>query len=376
MSVRVDEERLLDLVYRTPVEPSLWPQVLEQLSDSVGGAQTWLSELDAESAAGGGVIARIDPAMWQAYADYYYSVNVTAKVDDPQAFLRDWKPRVLTIEDWIDRDLFERSEYYNDFLRPQDIYTGLFVRLATVGSKVATVSIGRSRAADFFDAEALATASRLQPHLIRAYQLGREVGALRYERDDLADVLDGCEAGVVLLDADANILFANRAAARLIRDGRSLASSGRRLVATHAESTRRLQALVRLASDPAVARGGSIGIERADDLRPLQLTVTPARSERVRGVGPTASAIAWVVDLARRDAPDERTLRDVLKLTAAEARVAARLLTGASPDETASALDLSVFTVRAHIRRLFEKTGARRQAELVALLARLARPEA
>src|SRR5579885_491872 len=223
MSVRVDEERLLDLVYRTPVEPSLWPQVLEQLSDSVGGAQTWLSELDAESAAGGGVIARIDPAMWRAYADYYYSVNVTAKVDDPQAFLRDWKPRVLTIEDWIDRDLFERSEYYNDFLRPQDIYTGLFVRLATVGSKVATVSIGRSRAADFFDAEALATASRLQPHLIRAYQLGREVGALRYERDDLADVLDGCEAGVVLLDADANILFANRAAARLIRAGRSLA---------------------------------------------------------------------------------------------------------------------------------------------------------
>jgi len=373
--VPVNEEQLLDRLYRTAVEPRLWPQVLEQLADAVGGNGIWLSELNAETAeaAAGGAIARLDPAMLQAYIDYYYRVNITAKVDDPSTFLRTWKPHVLTVEDWIEREVLERSEYYNDFMLAQDIHTAMYIRLAMVGGQIATVSIGRPKRTGLFGAEQLATAARLQPHLIRAYNLGREARALRNERDDLADALDRCEAGVFLVNANADIVFANRAAEQLLQAGDGLTAAGRQLSAARSETTRNLHALIKTASDPGKASGGSLAIQRPDAPLPLQVTVTPARSHRSRDLAPAATAFVWVVDLARREPADTRLLRDLFSFSPAEARVAVALLGGASADRAAEDLGLSVFTVRAHIRRLLEKTGVNRQAELMTLLAR-ARP--
>jgi DNA-binding CsgD family transcriptional regulator len=46
------------------------------------------------------------------------------------------------------------------------------------------------------------------------------------------------------------------------------------------------------------------------------------------------------------------------------------LVDGRSPRQTAEALGVSFFTVRAHLAQIYEKTGARRQAELVALVTR------
>jgi len=66
----------------------------------------------------------------------------------------------------------------------------------------------------------------------------------------------------------------------------------------------------------------------------------------------------------------EAQIADVFGLTAGQAKVARALLTGRSPRQTAEALGLSFFTVRAHLARIFEKTGTSRQAELVALMSR------
>lgn len=55
-------------------------------------------------------------------------------------------------------------------------------------------------------------------------------------------------------------------------------------------------------------------------------------------------------------------------LTSAEADVALEILKGDGRDASAARLGISVTTVRAHLSHIFEKTGVRRQAELVRLL--------
>ena len=52
-------------------------------------------------------------------------------------------------------------------------------------------------------------------------------------------------------------------------------------------------------------------------------------------------------------------------LTRAEARVARRLVSGASLKEIAAQIDVSHHTVRAHLKSILRKTGTHRQSELV-----------
>ena len=63
---------------------------------------------------------------------------------------------------------------------------------------------------------------------------------------------------------------------------------------------------------------------------------------------------------------------ELFGLTHAEARVATTLLGADGPREVAVQLGVGLATVRTHLHRLYDKTGTRRQAELVRLLATLA----
>ncbi len=68
--------------------------------------------------------------------------------------------------------------------------------------------------------------------------------------------------------------------------------------------------------------------------------------------------------------PPPALLREAFKLT--ESEVAARAVNGEGVPTLAAALSISEGTARLHLHRVFEKTGARRQAELAAVLGRLA----
>jgi DNA-binding CsgD family transcriptional regulator len=61
-------------------------------------------------------------------------------------------------------------------------------------------------------------------------------------------------------------------------------------------------------------------------------------------------------------------LRERYQLTAAEVRVAALIATGHSPRDIAAQIGISFYTVRAHLRSIFDKTGVRRQNALARLL--------
>ena len=68
--------------------------------------------------------------------------------------------------------------------------------------------------------------------------------------------------------------------------------------------------------------------------------------------------------------PQTAFLKNRFGLTPAEARVVLRLLSGDSLRAAAKALGVQYETVRTHLMSIFQKTGTRRQAELVILVIR------
>jgi DNA-binding CsgD family transcriptional regulator len=64
------------------------------------------------------------------------------------------------------------------------------------------------------------------------------------------------------------------------------------------------------------------------------------------------------------------SIRTSFGLTAAESRLALRLLTGESLKSAAAALGITYESARSQLKAIFQKTGTHRQGELIALLGR------
>ena len=84
------------------------------------------------------------------------------------------------------------------------------------------------------------------------------------------------------------------------------------------------------------------------------------------------SEMLHIVDLNEPPAPTTTILETVFGLSAAEARLAQLVATGESLESVAGLLGVKITTARSQLAAIFEKTGTRRQAKLVALLSRLA----
>jgi DNA-binding CsgD family transcriptional regulator/PAS domain-containing protein len=296
------------------------------------------------------------------------------RVDDLDGFVKSWVPRILTDEDWMAKEDLVRTEYYNDFLAPQDVHSCIMVRLARRGMDTATLNITRSAKRGQFERADLEVAQTLHPHLVRAFELGQQFAADRQRTSGFLAVFDASIHGLFVLDRDGKVMQLNRAAEALIAGRRGLLVSGGRLVAREPNASRELLALIgRAASrDAALRTGGFMPLEPDPDSPPLSLTVAPLHLPSAPLLGGGPAVLVCVTDPSSGVRLPEEKLRALYGLTRAEARTAIALSEGATMREVADLLGISTFTAHNHLARVFEKTGVNRQSALVRLLIQLA----
>jgi DNA-binding CsgD family transcriptional regulator len=279
---------------------------------------------------------------------------------------------------------FLRTAFYDECLRPQGLRSLIILRAArSERGAVANVCVLRSAREGEFGAEEIDLLSRLAPHLRRAVAVHTRLAEAEGERRALAEALERLPRAAFLVDGAAAVRLANAAGAALLaaREGglRADPGEGGALRATHAEETALLRRVVAAAVPGRGAGpppGGShVCLSRAPARPPLVVTVTPLSAAGIAAAGlpPEPMALLLVADPeARPQAPPPALLREAFKLTKAEAEIAARAASGEGVPALAASLGISEGTARLHLHRVFEKTGARRQAELAAVLARLA----
>jgi DNA-binding CsgD family transcriptional regulator/PAS domain-containing protein len=365
-----NQSEFLDLVYGAALEPSLWAPAMERYADAIGGEKGWLSLLDIAGGAAGGIIARVDPGEMDRYTNHYADRNPLHLVDDPDRWVRTWAPRILTDEDWMPKSDLVASEYYNDFLKPQDIHSCIMVRLAVRGTKTAAINITRSRRRGQFDFADLELARSLHPHLLRAFDLGQKLATDRALNGGLKAVFDASPHGLFLVEADGRVRRMNAAGEGMAMAHRGLRVAGGRLMAIDPAAGRVLQTLVSRAAsrDAGVRTGGSISVPTARGMVPLSATVAPVSTDALSVLDTHLMAIVCITDLEAGVRLPEQRLRDLFGLTAAEGRLALALFEGETVREAAQTLHISRFTAQNHLARVFEKTGTNRQAVLIKLM--------
>jgi DNA-binding CsgD family transcriptional regulator len=222
------------------------------------------------------------------------------------------------------------------------------------------------------------------PHNMRAVRIYRRLRDLEIKRAAPAEQFEALQDGVLLADASARVVRANRAAKAILdaRDGIFLCDG--RLTVTGTSDA--LQKLVFSCARGFLARGGAGGelkVLRPLPRSPLQVTVMPLRSKA--GIGD----LPWIgigtpVALVKVKDPDcdrqrrQINLRRRFELTPAEAALASEILKGDGRKAAARRCGISDATAKTHLSNIFEKTGTHRQAGLVRLLldaAETSRPE-
>lgn len=374
MSLSLDpEESLIQDIYAAAYDPALWVDVMERLSDAVGGLRGCLTRIDMATGAGvDAILFRSDPTWVDAYAQHFGGCNVFKSAEDLPASGRNWQATVLTDEDCLTRDAYHTSEYYNDFMRPQDVDRAMFIRLGLSGSVASTINIGR-RTGEAFDQADLDFAARLQPHMIRAYEIGQRVAASLDVSRSLSARLEQSHHPLFLVDADCGLQFANLAGERLLRRDCGLTVMNRRLTLRRPDAARRFEVLVDRAARRGAGRaGGTMSFEPPGGGAAMVLRTAPLPIDMGPLYRASAPVLVNITDLEIDVPAPSVELRDLFGLTPAEVRLAAAVFEGRTLAEAAETFGLSINTIRYQLARIFDKTGVSRQAELVKLMMRLA----
>lgn len=275
---------------------------------------------------------------------------------------------VVRSEELLPYEELRRSAFFERFLARADVHHMLCATLAGRGhDERCFVTLERSDRTGPFDDRSRDLLGALVPHLQRAMLIDRRLrDAAAGERSGYA-AIDRLGDGVALLAPSGRCVHLNPAAERLVRSGGALAVRGGRLRARPAALDARLRHLV----DRSLAgRAGALSIPRGPRQVGLQVVVAPLAEEETGGPRRQARVLVFLAAPDGDSLPSERRLGRCFGLTPAEARLTRRLVEGQTLPSAAAALGISTNTARTHLKRAFEKTGARRQAELVSLVLR------
>jgi DNA-binding CsgD family transcriptional regulator len=362
---------LIDVVLEAGVDASRWSDVPGLLIERFQGTAALIQGADSRSAKCIGVVQKgMRPDLANQYSEYFSKINPWAP---------HWASKPTLSAFASDHEMpaarFDRTEFYNDFLKVHgEIDSAAGIKIVADADRFAWLSVhyGANLADDY---------NELFPHILEkvapAMRAALELQRLIQTRSEASPTIDA------LLDLIGQASFVVDGRARIVRAAEEKAAHGE--MYRNSGGCLRLRdpkadAALRAALDATCAR-----CEPRDFCIPLRdpdgaLVGTVSVFPLPLGF---ADDLAWLFGSTRRALVILRTLQppvgrlnrllpEFFGLTAAETRVATRLFAGDSPREISEALGLTTGTVREYLKRLFEKTGTHRQAELVALIARVA----
>ena len=178
-------------------------------------------------------------------------------------------------------------------------------------------------------------------------------------------LLDHLTHGILLFDSFGEVVFANQAAAALLSGGGPLRLIAGQLRASSSRVQHDLNSAIAAACRAKASR--VVRIEAADGRSRLIVLSTLRSALSPVGYGPVV-AMAFVSDVGCAPSVPLERLAQTYQLTDSEARIALAAASGEAPGKIAAKLRLSANTIKTHLRRVYEKLGIHRQAELVRLM--------
>lgn len=369
---RLDNKNLLtliELIYEAGLDPGQWPKAIEAMAQELGYSSGIIADFDLRD---DWDLKMMIPYNWsdkslQAMNDYFFQINPFEHL-----LLEHTRPGIAySSYDMVSEAEIENTEYYRDFLTPNDVHYMSGVFLFRDGTRIANLDFQRSRNAKPVGPDDVAALQKIAPHVTRAFQLNRQYWDLQENQSSFTDLIDLLPNGFILIDEDGRVAHLNGAAERIVQGQNGLRVTGNQLRAWKPLESEHLAALIQVAvmtgRGTGTHSGGAITISRSENLLPLQVLVSPLRTDRAKvgAPGQRICAVVMIGDPNDKAKMPEVFLQQLYGLTPSEARLTAELAEGNSMQEIAARHELSKETLRSQLRSVFDKTGTRRQAELI-----------
>lgn len=357
---------LLPAIYEAATNPARWPEAFAQIVSLLGGNKGLIFSHQATPEQQGiWVTHQISNEDFRPYVERYHAFDVwMQRGHELGAFV---PGKVVTSDDLLPREEILASVFYREFLAPQDIHDGCWGTLHD-GSEpdipIVHIAIYRPLALPVFGADEKMLLAALIPHLREATRIGFRIGALERRVGMMQCAVETLSPALVLLDAQGKVVFTNGPAQALLAGNDKLRVVEGRLAVAGTQQAR-LDALL----GDARTEETMLGIAHPSGKHNLWLIRVPMPLDGNTPPDARRPAIALMIhDSAAIDRIDLEGFAKVHGLSRAEARIMSLLLEHASLPPIAQELNVTLHTVRSQLRAIREKTGAKRQAELVRML--------
>jgi DNA-binding CsgD family transcriptional regulator len=368
-----DLSNLIGDIYDTTLDAALWGQTLKKAAGFVGGANAALWSKDAGEASGASYAWGFDPSYVRTYLDEYGRMDPAATTHFVAGIGKPVAHSALVRE-----HEFLESRFYREWARPQSLIDCIQMTVAKSGATLTLFGVSRRKRDGVANQQTCQRMQLLAPHLRRAVSVVRVTETTQAQASALAETFDGLRAGMFLVDRSGRIVHANAAGHSMVAEGDILSAIGGRLFIREARSNHRLSAIFAAAGDgdPALGAAGVTLPLNGRSGQHYVAHVLPLTSGLRNRAAKTYSAVAalFVRSAATASPSAPETIARVFRLTPTELNVLLAIVeVGGAPD-AAELLGIAVSTVKTHLTRVYDKTGAKRHADLAKLIASYANP--
>jgi DNA-binding CsgD family transcriptional regulator len=360
---------LVGKLHEGVIDRDMWTAALDEVCDLLGNDNILLGAINRKIGNFDHVVShRMRPEVFALIAG-----PLANPLDNPWVTLLLDEPlrRPVTVRHLGGPEALERSRLWKEVYFPFHVGDSTGAVLERQPGSVEVVMIGRFLPRPAFRPVELKAFGTLIPHLARAWRVKRALAEWEERAGTLKYILDRLERAVIVAGPEGQVRFANRAADRLLSRGDVLDARSGRIRAARPSYTNALLALIERAAQTGAGAGSiavdAIAIPCSGDNSQLAVVAEPLASPHGEALGhaPDPGALLFISDSEASTRPSIARLRTVYGLTPAEALLASIIVDGRSLGSAADELGVSQNTVKYHLKAIFEKTGVRRQSDLV-----------
>jgi DNA-binding CsgD family transcriptional regulator len=358
-------QQLIDRIYECAFAPDSWPGVLDKIAgiaDAHGGFVFTANREVLNWTASARLCAGME--KWIAGDFFTRSPRASRAINACHAGF-------LTEHDIYTDEELEADPLYRDLLWPDGLGWCAATIIPAPTGDVVFISVERKRSRGPVEAAVVQQLDALRPHLARSALMSAR---LHLERARIAtQTLAIIGLPALVFDERGKVLAANHLIQALTSHVRWRPNDG--IALKDASANLLLQQAIETVGIDAATPPRSFAVRGKQDAGGLVAHVVPIRGSS-RDIFVRCAGVLVLTPVALPQAPPVEIVQSLFDLTPAEARVARSLVRGDTVEDIATTGKVSRNTVRTQLRGVLEKTGCRRQAEVVALLGGLATPHA
>ena len=310
-------------------------------------------------------VVRKDRTFLERYAENYWQLDPLYHLQ----FSPEQDLQVFKTDDVISFSQLINLEYYNEFLRPQDLLGELIIRLCSEHGVMGAISLQRLRNHPGFEQRDINKAQLIVPLLVNIFDFADHSEKKDNERLVFESWMEARTDGIILLDTDFRLLYRNAKATMFCSrmKGRiNLPSGG--LIAANPPLPKELlddcRALVNQGSEHSLQTHSNRIISLPSIgryyIRYFPLIMKPAKPQ-------SPSFMVFINELDADSEDYALFTHDRYKLSEREELIAKLATAGMTNKQIGERLCISHYTVQNHLKSIFEKTGLDSRTKLANL---------